>query len=193
MSGRKFVIGVVSADRVGIISNVTSTVLRLDGNIDRMSQTVMDGCFTILITAVFPEATDADVIRRAVESGGGDLELHASVRPYAVAAREDASRRNVYFLTVVGADRKGVVHDITSCLADNGVNILDLYCFLRRNGEFVLIGEVDIPPALDLDQFQIDLEETGQGEPISVRLQHEDLFRATNELYFTRRPASEEA
>ncbi|NQU43742.1 hypothetical protein HQ520_10690 [bacterium] len=73
---RKYAIAVMSLDRIGIINNVTGAILSVGGNIDKMSQTVMDGCFTILITARFPDEATLEIVgqtitkgRRAVPSG----------------------------------------------------------------------------------------------------------------------------
>jgi glycine cleavage system transcriptional repressor len=182
----KYVIAVLSLDRVGIISNVTGTILQLGGNIDKMSQTVMDGCFTILITAVFPRRCTADSIRAEIEARGSHLDLTVGVRLYAEPRTPAAHKTNIYFLTMTARDRKGVVHEITNCLASHGVNIVDLYCFLKGQGEFVLIGEIDVPADCDLAQVQIDLETIDASRALSVRIQHENLFLATNDLYLTR-------
>jgi len=183
----KYAIAVMSLDRVGIISSVTGTILKLGGNMDKMSQTVMDGCFTILITAVFPDETIPEEVRRAIEEEGDRFHLDVSVRPYRDPMDTPTpARQNVYFLTVTGHDRKGIVHEITSSLASHGINILDLYCFIRETENFVLIGEIDIPDQYDLQQVQIDLEEAAE-QDLAVRIQHENFFRATNELYISRR------
>jgi len=191
MARAKYAIAVMSADRVGIINNVTDSILQIGGNIDKLSQTVMDGFFTILITAVFPAGPDAESIGEAITEGGRHLGLEVAVRPYVKARhRESAETPNVYVLTVIGADRKGIIHEISGCLAGHDINIVDLYCFLRRPGEFVLIGEIDVPSDQDLAQIQIDLEAIGEeGGPshgLSVRIQHENLFLATSNLYLSR-------
>ncbi len=186
MSSNKYAIAVITLDRVGIISNVTGTILRLGGNIDKMSQTVMDSCFTILIIAAFPARVDAEGIRGGIEQGGSHLELTVSVLPYHDAPAAQAHQSNIYFLTLTGKDRKGVVHEITNSLASHGINIVDLYCFTRPPDQFVLISEIDVPPELDLAQVQIDLEKAGSRGRFSVRIQHENLFLATNNLYLSR-------
>jgi glycine cleavage system transcriptional repressor len=56
---RRHVISVMSADRVGIIHDITEQVLSLRGNIVGLSQTVMRGYFTVLVEVVFPADTQA--------------------------------------------------------------------------------------------------------------------------------------
>ena len=50
----------------------------------------------------------------------------------------------------------------------------------------MLIGEIDVPAECDLGQVQIDLEAIDVSHALSVRIQHENLFLATNDLYLSR-------
>lgn len=186
----KYVVTALSHDRVGIISNLTGSVFQLKGNIDRISQTVIDGCFTILLTAVFPLNVTQEKLQETITRNGKRLDLDISVRPYTPASAKKMSETGVYFLTVTGADRKGIFHEITNCLAGYGINIQDLYCSIRptesRKGEdFVLVSEILVPDGVDLEQVRIDIEATGVTQAISVRIQHQNLFQATNDLYLT--------
>lgn len=189
-TGRAFAVSVMSYDKVGIISNVTGTLFELGGNIDRISQTVVDGCFTIVLTVVFDDDRQADAICAAIRERGTRLDLDVSVRPYDHASAVTARTGSVYFLTATGTDRKGIFHDISTCLAGHGVNILDLHCAIQQDTRFVLVGEVDIPADRDVMQIQIDLEELGRDIEMVVRIQHEDLFHATSDLYMSRRVSS---
>ena len=172
----------MSDDRVGIISAVTGGVFQAGGNIDRISQTVVEGCFIIMVIAEFSDGANATGIRDAIQGCGKRFDLEVNVRPYVEPAPEK-KQRNVYFLSATGADRPGVFHELTAVLAGRGINILDLYCFVRDASEFVLIGEIDLPEGMDLERLQMDLEEGHANDKLRLRVQHENLFRATNELY----------
>jgi glycine cleavage system transcriptional repressor len=182
MSSNKFAISVMSDDRVGIISAVTGGVFNAGGNIDRISQTVVDGCFIIMMLAEFGENLSAADVQHAIQENGKRFDLEVNVRPYVEPLVRDQPR-NIYFLSAIGNDRAGIFHEITSVLAGRDVNILDLYCYVRENKTFVLIGEVDLPEDMDLERLQIDLESGHEKEQLRLRIQHENLFRATNELY----------
>lgn len=184
--GKKFAIGAMSFDQVGIVSNVTGAVAELGGNIDKISQTVVDGCFTIVLTAVFPPGVNRETLKERLDTNGARLGLDVSVREY--QSPKKARKGAIYFLTVTGRDQKGIFHAITNCLAGHYINITDLYCFIRpvNNEEFVLIGEISVPDDQDLSQVLIDLEELGKSVQLTARIQHEDLFRATNDLYISR-------
>ena len=50
----------------------------------------------------------------------------------------------------------------------------------------MLIGQVEVSENLDLSHLQADLEEMGRDKGYTVRLQHENIFVATNQLRLTR-------
>lgn len=184
---QKYVIAVLCQDRPGIVANLTGTILKLGGIVDMMSQTVVEGYFTILITAELPAQFTPEFLQKELERAGRALQISATVQ---VTRELPASARmhepNIYFLTLVARENKQVVHEVSSYLAAQGINIVDLYCFPRGAGELLVISEVDIPTTCDISQIQIDLEALGARTDLSVRLQHENLFLATNNLYLSR-------
>ena len=66
-------------------------------------------------------------------------------------------------------------------MAGKDINITDLY-WECRGDDFVMISQVEIPPSLDIAHLQADLEQMGRDEGFMVKLQHENVFVATNQL-----------
>ena len=179
---QRYVISVMSVDRVGIIHDVTDQILRLQGNIVGLSQTVMRGYFTVLIEAVFPAEVQAAEILERISSGGrkpGELQvLVAQRQPYVPPVKQHVE---AYVLTARGPDRAGVIHRIASFLAGQDVNFEDLYAY-TEDGQFVMIAQVTLPPSLPFERLQIDLEMLGRDSEMEILLQHENIFRAVNEV-----------
>ncbi len=67
------------------------------------------------------------------------------------------------------------------------INIVDLYGD-RKGEEFVLIGQVQVPKRWDIRMLQADLEQMGEELGFTVKLQHENIFVATNQLRLTPSP-----
>ena len=67
---------------------------------------------------------------------------------------------------------------------------MDLYGN-RQESRFVLVSQVQVPPQWDIGMLQADLEHLGQEMGFTVRMQHENLFVATNELRLRRESNSE--
>ena len=75
----------------------------------------------------------------------------------------------------------GVVRSFSQYLAAKDINIVDLYGDLRGD-DFVLIGQVEVPVHWDVRMMQDDLEQMGSELGFTVKLQHENIFVATNQL-----------
>ena len=179
---RRYVISVMSVDRVGIIHDVTEQILAFQGNVVGLSQTVMRGYFTVLIEAVFPNEVQAAAVLEGIAKGGrapGELQvLVAQRQPDVPTAKQ---RVEAYVLTARGPDRPGVIHRIASFLAGHDVNFEDLYAYVEEK-QFVLIAQVTLPPSLPLERLQIDLEMLGRDSEMEIVLQHENIFAAVNEI-----------
>ena len=178
-----YVLNVVADDHPGIVAAVGSAVAALDGNIDSCSQTVLRGYFTLIMIVSFPRAMDGDALAAEVSKRGAGLQVLA--RPYEPPPRAETGGQGRFVITAFGADKPGVIHRFTQYLAGKDINIVDLYG--DRSGEgFVLISEVEIPARWEIGMLQADLEQIGREEGFTVRLQHEDIFVATNQLRLTR-------
>ncbi len=180
------VISLMSRDRVGIIAAVARSIFSLNGTIGAISQTVMDQYFTILLTADFAGEPTLDDLRRGLEAAGGPGEFHVSVRPResAGAGQRQASDGDGFVLTLTGRDRPDIISRVSAYFAGRAINIIDLFAH-RRGEDFLLIGQVVVPRDQDIIQLQIDLKGLWKDHPLSVHLQHEDIFAATNEIAFT--------
>ena len=181
-AGGRFVISVLVTDRVGILRGITAAIADLRGNIDAISQTVVEGYFTVILTATFPEIADPAVVRDAIARRFGRDEVSVIVRPFEpAAAPRRAGPADRYVLTLWGREQPGILKAVTAYLAEKGINIEDLY--FKITGERVVhIGELSIPRRLDLKQVQDELQRALAPMGLTACLQHENIFRATNEV-----------
>jgi glycine cleavage system transcriptional repressor len=182
-----YVLSVMSDDHPGIVAAVTGAVESLDGNIDACSQTVLGGYFTLIMIVSTPHATTAKSLVERIEGadsiGGGKFQVAArEVPPPKQAAAKEKTDR--FVVTAFGHDQPGIVRRFSQYLAGKDVNIVDLYGD-RRGDDFVLIGQVEVPMHWDIRMMQADLEEIGRELGFTVKLQHENIFVATNQLRLT--------
>jgi glycine cleavage system transcriptional repressor len=177
-----FVLTVMSDDHPGIVAAVSDAVESLGGNIDSCSQTVLGGYFTLIMIVSVPVPIDperlAQQVRGAESSGAGYQVLVRPAMNVEVSREEPAER---FVISAFGEDQPGIVRRFSQYLAGKDINIVDLYG--DRNGtQFVLIGQVEVPARWDVRMMQADLEQMGQELGFTVKLQHENVFVATNQL-----------
>jgi glycine cleavage system transcriptional repressor len=180
-----YVLNVLADDRPGIVAAVGKAVGGMGGNIDAISQTVLSGYFTLIMLVSFPEAHHAGRLAEAVRDPATGVEgLQVMVRPMELPDLAPAESGDRFVITAVGEDKPGIVLRFSQYLAGKDINIIDLFGDLR-GGEFVLISQVQIPGRWEISMLQSDLEEMGREEGFAVRLQHENIFVATNQLRLT--------
>ena len=174
------ILTVMASDRVGIIADVAQAVSNLRGNINELSQTVMRGYFTIILSATLSDEVSDEQIRQEVTSRGGPDELLVSVKRYAPQPKP-ATTGERFILTARGADQPGIIRQISAYLASKSINIEDCYAYVEEE-RFVMVLEVTIPQEWDVGQLQLDLESLGSEIGLTAHLQHENIFLAINEL-----------
>lgn len=183
----RFAISVMSRDRIGIVRDVTNALAPWQANIDFVSQTVVVDYFTLTLVARFPEPHTADEVRAVLRHAGQPGELEVSVKvvdPTGPATAAPSTKRPTdrFILTAIGGDRPGIVHHLAVYLAGKGINITDLYGVTTADQQFIVVSELTVPQQLDLTQIQLDIEALGRQIGLALTLQHENIFRATNEV-----------
>lgn len=85
-------------------------------------------------------------------------------------------------VTVIGKDRVGIIYNVSAVLAEYNVNILDLNQTIMQD-YFTMIMMVDIAGCIiSFEELQKKLEEKGSEIQMSIRIQHEGIFNAMNEI-----------
>jgi predicted amino acid-binding ACT domain protein len=178
-----YVLDVMSDDHPGIVAAVTTAVESLGGNIDSCSQTVLGGFFTLIMIVSLPEPIDAELlVKRVRQSETGTTEFQVMARPRHLPERTaTAAKVDRFVITAFGKDQPGIVRRFSEYLAGKDINIVDLYGD-RKGDEFVLIGQLEVPAHWDIRMLQADLEQMGAELNFTVKLQHENVFVATNQL-----------
>lgn len=186
-----YVLDVMSDDHPGIVAAVSNAVEGLGGNIDSCSQTVLGGYFTLIMIVSVPEPIDsaqlAERVRQAASVGSEfQVMARAAIPAVSQGVRDDTDR---FVITAFGTDQPGIVRRFSQYLAGKDINIVDLYGD-RSGNDFVLIGQVQVPKRWDIRLLQADLEQMGQELSFTVKLQHENIFVATNQLRLTLTPGA---
>jgi glycine cleavage system transcriptional repressor len=181
---KRYIITLMAANRVGILAALATALTELGGDLQEVSQTVMQKFFTIILAADFPDHREPQVI---VDH------IRGVCRPYGVeVCLKDPSRETLqppppggvekYFLTLTGHDTPGIIRQISARLAEDAIDIADLYAVRQsEDRSFVMILELAVPPGVDALKLQSEVEALGGPIGLSATLQHENIFAATND------------
>jgi phosphoserine phosphatase len=172
-----YVISVIGEDKVGIVSKVTQFLLKKGVNIVDIEQTVIHSQFTmvLLIQPVrlpFPLTE----VRTGLNRLAGQLDMTIVITPLKkFKGLRLAETKSPYVLTILGADRPGVVAAFSFTLARHHCNIERIKMIAR--GEFLAMEmSIDLRQA-DFFLLRKDLSASAKRVGMDLIVQPEHLFK----------------
>lgn len=161
---------VIGRDRPGIIAETTQALAALSGNLEDSTMTILRGHFAMVLLVSTPAGTaEVENALEPITAGGSLLVSVKEIPP----EPEPAPLGSTYLLSVHGADRPGIVSAVTSVVAGAEGNITDLST--RLSGElYVLLAEVELPPAADVEDLTQRLRQTAASLGVEVSLRELD-------------------
>jgi glycine cleavage system transcriptional repressor len=121
----EFAVTAIGRDRPGIVAEISGALYELRGNIEDSRMAILGGHFAVMLIVEVPEEVGRDSLEERLARSRERLDLDAlTVNPVGHLTRESA--RPTHLVSVYGADHPGIVHTVTSTLAERGVNVTDL-------------------------------------------------------------------
>lgn len=84
-------------------------------------------------------------------------------------------------VSVIGKDKVGIIAKVTTLLADQNVNILDISQTILQDF-FTMMMLVDVTDFEDLEALQQQLSELGTSLGLTINLQLEEIFQAMHRV-----------
>jgi glycine cleavage system transcriptional repressor len=165
-----FAVSAIGRDRPGIVAAISRELLELQGNIEDSQMSILRGHFAVMLIVSVPDQASETELERRMEKVREELALEA----VAVSAVEDlpGGVGPTHVLSVYGADRPGIVHAVSSALAERGISITDLETRVAGAAEspvYVMLMEV-AAGAADPAELETALRAIGEREGLDVSL-----------------------
>lgn len=171
-------ISVMDRDRPGIVAEVTEGISALGGNLADLRESVLCGYFTMILVASFPDDISAETVEQALAK---ETSSRVSVELAEGSLTEGDVSDHVYVLSAVGRDRVGLVAQVSRFCCDRGINVLDLASHVDAD-QYTMMLQLDLSNIQALEGFTTELADFGEETGLKLVLQHNDIFRATNEI-----------
>jgi glycine cleavage system transcriptional repressor len=161
-------VSAIGRDRPGIAAAISRVLFDLGGNIDDSQMSILHGHFAVMLIVSVPEEVAREELAGRLDEVRAKLELAG----LAVSELDDLASGSAptHVLTVYGADHPGIVHAVSSTLAEHDVNITDLRT--RRTGAqepvYVMVMEIAVPG--DEQQLEAALKKVGETARVDVSL-----------------------
>jgi len=182
----KVLISILGQDQPGIIAQVARAITDRNGNIENISQTLLHEIFGALVIATLQEDDNPAALTEALRTACGEQYLFIHVDhytpPHGPHPKPHIQR---YVVSANGPDRKGLVAEIASALCRHDGNIINLYARLTgfsKRFDNVMIFEVEVPRATDIDALRKDLAQIADALGIEINIEHRRNFEAMSRI-----------
>ncbi len=170
---KNIVLTLTGKDKIGLVEQVTSLVVKRSGNVESSRMARLGGEFAMLmlVTVSDTEFPNLDKDFQGLRGEGYQVALMQT---------EDDSKKYAgwlpYEIEVTGADHEGIIHEISRHLAAQGINIENMDTSsapapMSGTPLFTMKGIVLVPPKLNFNTWSDALEEVGDKLNVSLKIE----------------------
>lgn len=171
---KKVILTVLGADRPGIVADVTGLLFDSGCNIEDSSMTILEGEFAMLVIVSLARDLSYASLQKKFAPLERKSKLSVTIKEFKARpkTRKEFLVKN-YVISVIGADKPGIVHQVSKLLAQHKINITDVDT--KRIGKgpegvYAMILEANIPSEVNVPELERELEDLGKGLAVDVTL-----------------------
>ena len=175
-----FAIFVLGTDSAGIVADISKALFELGANINDSSHTIIGNQFAMLLLI----STGPDYTLEKIQNTFQDtckkrkLTIHVHKLSDEDISRKTQEMGQLCVIHLYGADKPGIVYQVTNLLAKNNVNITDLST--RRFGNetnpiYIMYLEAEVPTAVDTRKLGDDLNKIAANLNVEIKYELEEV------------------
>ena len=182
----KLIITVLGKDRPGIISQISAILYEQGCNLENVNQMILQHQFAGFFFVLAPSGTTRDHLEQSFAQKTADtgLTIHVSPQEGNGNAREE-TQTEIFLITTIGPDQKGLVARFSSILASFDANIINLKAVFKGGCDpnaNVMSYQVSISPGVDTPALFEALRTKACELNLDIRIQHKNIFDAINKI-----------
>ena len=169
---RRYVLTLTAVSRVGILAAVTNALDELGGNLQSMDQAVVQGYFTMILSADFPDHRDQQVVIDHIRDIGRPWGIVVTLRdPEKDELTDTGEDTWICRVEFSGVDRPGLLRQIAARFAMEGFSIIELHGTRdEEQGEVTLRIGLAVPDSCSADDVFSCIEQLRETTALSVRM-----------------------
>jgi glycine cleavage system transcriptional repressor len=152
-----FAVTVVGVDRPGTLAALAGVLVEQGCNIEDSEMAVLRGYSAMMLVVAGPEELAPESLEKALAV---ELDHSVMVRPLDPLAPAESEGAERWSVSVHGADRPGIVYEVTRILARAGVNI---------TGVKTRVGGPQARPELSI-ALEVSVPATASGDEVAAQL-----------------------
>lgn len=174
-----FVITVLGKDKPGIVASATKVLYEVGCNIEDSTSTILGGQFAMILIVTAGKGVSSTFLRNKFVEVQEKMELYISVKK--ISEEEAKSFSSItgepYLLSVYGADKPGIVFNVSQTLYERGINITDLKTKVIGTKEkpvYIMILEITIPKNVNKPELEKALKKVKEFLKVDITLKTVD-------------------
>ena len=170
---KNIVLTLTGHDRIGIVEEITNMFVKHGGNVESSRMARLGGEFAMLMLVAL-----ADEELAALEKEMQRLR-DQGFQTTLLQTEDDHAKKYAgwlpYVVEVLGADHEGIIYEIASHLANQGVNIENMetittHAPMSGTPLFTMKATIEVPPNLSFHTWNDALEEIGDRLNVDVKV-----------------------
>jgi glycine cleavage system transcriptional repressor len=161
----------VGEDRPGIVASITEVFVAHKANLEESRMAILGGEFAaiMLVTVAQERVAELEGALKKLETQG------LSITSKSTKAGTAGGGQSVCNIELKGADHEGIVHQVSKCLRDSGVNIQSMETEIVPAPEtalplFSMHARVQIPQTVSVDKLRAQLNEIARKEAVDIKV-----------------------
>ncbi len=159
-------------DRVGLVGEITELIVRFEGNVEASRMVRLGGDFAMIVFVTAPEEKIEDLRKALADVHYSSFDVHTRLNDVADLDETGTTRCAI---TVLGADHIGIIHQVASYLAEQGLNVENMNTEvvaapMSGSPLFTMSAVVLVPPQLDVADLREALEFIGDETGVDTKV-----------------------
>ena len=186
--GERFILTVVGKDHPGIVAGIACTLYDYECNILELSQTVLSDEFAMILLLHPTREIDIQKLDRSLKERCEALEVTCVLRKatHTLDSLSISPPKDKVIITVIGADRIGIVAGVTKILADMDINIIELSTApsyrVHDEPQYTMIALVEVDDSVDMPALRSNLADCAQKLTVEINVQSQEIFNAMHKI-----------
>lgn len=182
----KLIITVLAKDRPGIIARVSTDLFELGCNLENVNQMILQNQFAGFFIVEAPAGLTPESVQEKLErkANGNGLSIYVQALDAGDTYCPDAEG-DLFLITTIGPDQKGLVARFSRIIADHSANIENLKAVFRGGSDpkaNVMSYQVAVTPEVDAPSLFLALRKKAAELNLDIRIQHKNIFDAINKI-----------
>jgi glycine cleavage system transcriptional repressor len=183
----RFILTVVGKDHPGIVAGIANTLYEYGCNIQEVNQTVLSDEFAMILLLQPTKEIDIQRLEDSLRECCEALEVTYTLRPATtLPGFSPAPPKDKVMVTVIGADRIGIVAGVTRVLADRNINIVELSTapsyMIHDEPQYTMIARVEVDADVDMPELRSALEDCARSLSVEINIQSQEIFNAMHKI-----------